>query len=275
MKPNEGSLMIQYVLNLLSEEDRCRFEEHLMSCEKCRLDLIQSDPVLASIGTHRVQLVEALHQEGISFEGLRQELLAAKEKTETSQEFASKASQVLGWLFHGRRWVPIAGIVAIVLLIVLLPKVPQPTSPYMSMLSFEKYAYQDSPTRAGLSTSSTNPLFSKGLQAYNDGDYKNAAAILKEVTEESPKEWSGWFFLGVSYYLDKQAKPAIASLLVADSLNKFAMEIEIKWYLSQAYLLDNDPGSALPYLQWVEGKPGDYSSKAKALIKEIHEVNAK
>jgi Flp pilus assembly protein TadD len=111
------------------------------------------------------------------------------------------------------------------------------------------------------------------MKAYNENDYKNAARILSNATQESPNDWSLWFFLGVSYYLDKQAKPSINALLQADDLNKYALEIEIKWYLAQAYLLNNDPQSALPYLLWLKEKPGDYSSKADALLEAIQDID--
>jgi tetratricopeptide (TPR) repeat protein len=275
VQPDDGSLLTQYMLNLLNDEDRGRFEEHVMSCESCWQELSEADPKLCTIGVHRKQLLETLHQEGISFEGLREELLAPEKRTGILQEFLDDLTSAIGWLLHGKRWVPVAGMVVVALLLTLLPTNQRSGNPYLSMLSFEKYPYLESPTRTGMTASSTNPLFSKGIKAYNDGDYKKAAAILAQVTSETPNEWPGWFFLGVSYYLDQQAKPAIAALLVADSLNDYAMELEIKWYLSQAYLLDNDPDNALPYLRWLEDKPGEFSSKAKSLIKEIDEVEVK
>ena len=72
--PNDGSLLLQYTLNLLDEEDRYRFEVHMMSCEFCRLELSKGDPETAFIGARKEHIVEALHEEGISFEGLKEEL---------------------------------------------------------------------------------------------------------------------------------------------------------------------------------------------------------
>jgi tetratricopeptide (TPR) repeat protein len=275
VRPNDGSLITQYILNLLDEADRCRFEEHLMSCEPCRLNLLEANPELTAFGTHKKELVETLHQEGITFERLKEELSAVKKKTGILRELLDDVTQSIGWLVHGKRLIPVAGVLVVALLLVFWTTTRQPSNPYLPLLSFEKYPYQESRTRAGLPTPSTSPLFSEGLQAYNEGDYKKAAEILTEATKESPNEWSAWYFLGVSYYLDGQARPAITALLVADSLNKYAMEIEVKWYLAQAYLLDNDPDSALPILQWLEEKPSDYSSRATDLIKQIQEVDAK
>jgi len=250
--PNDGSLLIQYILNLLNDEDRCRFEEHLMNCESCRSDLSKADPEFAAIGAYKERIVEALHKEGISFERLRRELISAKRKKGIFQEFLGELSETVDWLFRTKRLALVVGAVAIVLLTVLLLKDLHQDNPYLPMLSFEKFVYQELSTRDQAPTISVNPLFSKGMKAYNENDYENAAKIFMDATQLSPHEWSVWFFLGLSYYLDKQAK--------------------IKWYLAQAYLLNNDPNSASPYLLWLKEKPGDYSSKADILFKAIQEV---
>jgi tetratricopeptide (TPR) repeat protein len=273
--PHDGALLTQYTLNLLNDEDQYRFEEHVMNCDFCRLELQKTDPRLMTAGFHREQLVETLHSEGISFDGLKRELKIAADRSGALRELIDHIVQWMSWLFFGKRWIPIAGTIAIVILLVLLPMVRQSGNPYLSMLTFEKVPYQEYHTRAGITPSPMSPLFSMGMQAYNEGNYKDAAAILSEATVESPANWSGWFFLGVSYFMDGQAKPAIDALLKADSLNRYAMEIEVKWYLAQAYLLNNDPDGALPYLQWLAEKPGEYSSKAKDLINKIHAIETK
>ena len=270
---NDGSLLIQYTLNLLDEEDRYRFEVHMMSCEFCRLELSKGDPETAFIGVRKEHIVEALHEEGISFERLKEELTAAKRKKRVFQSFLGDLSEKIAWLFRPRVLVP-AGVIAVVLLIVMLPKHSEPDNVYLSMLSFDKFAYQELSTRAMGSTFSMSPLFTVGMKAYSENDYGNAAKILKEATQESPEKWDYWFYLGVSYYLDKQAEPAIAALLEADKLNQYALEIEIKWFLAQSYLLIKDSNSALVHLRWLEDKPGEYSSRAISLVKAIQEVNA-
>lgn len=271
---NDGSLLTQYMLYLLNEEDQRRFEDHLMNCESCHLALLNAAPELVAIGTNKKHVLEALQAEGISFEGLREELMSIKKKGRFQESLGVLSIRIAG-LLRTKRIAIATGLFAVAVLIVLLFKGPAVNNSYLPRLSFEKFAYQESSTRAVAPTIASNPLFSKGMKAYSENDYKNAIMILKAATVESPKEWSAWFFLGASYYLDRQAKPAIAALLEADNLNRYSLEIEIKWYLAQAYLLDNAPNKALPYLQWLEEKPGEYSPKAKELVKSIQEVNAK
>lgn len=267
--PNDGSLLTQYMLNLLNEEDRCRFEEHLMNCESCRLALLKANPELAAIGAHKERIVQALHKEGISFESLRKELMSSERKKGILQEFLTSVSVPKNWLLQNKRVAFVMGTAVIVLLTALLLKGPVQDNPYIPLLSFDKFVYQELTTRDQASATSVDPLFLEGMKLYNDNDYKNAAKIFKNATLESPHKWSSWFFLGVSYYLDKQAEPAITALLEADNLNQYSLEIEIKWYLAQSHLLNNDPDSALPYLLWLQEKPGDYSSKTDILIKAI------
>ena len=271
--PNDGSLLLQYTLNLLDEEDRYRFEVHMMSCEFCRLELSKGDPETAFIGARKEHIVEALHEEGISFEGLKEELIAVKRKKSVFQDFLRDISEKIAWLSRPRVLVP-AGVIAGVLLMVLLLKHSEPDNAYLSMLSFDKFPCQELSTRAPAPTFSISPLFTAGMKAYTENDYGNATKILKEATQESPDKWDYWFYLGMSYYLDKQAEPAIAALLKADKLNQYALEVEIKWFLAQSYLLNKDSNSALVLLRWLEDKPGEYSSRANNLVKAIQEVNA-
>jgi hypothetical protein len=269
INPSEGSLLMQYMLNLLNDEEQYRFEEHVMNCQYCQSELSMAFPEFAAAGANRKHILEALHQEGISFERLKEQLISMKRKKGKFQEYLDNLSEKITWWTRTKKIVLVTGIVAVLLLIALLPKGIKPTNPYLPLLTFDKFAYQELSTRATIPPDAINPLFSEGMKAYSIGDYKNAARVLTNAAKQTPREWSVWFFLGMSYYLDKQAKPAISALLQADSLNQYALEVEIKWYLAQAYLLNNDPKNALPYLQWLEDKPGEYSSKAKTLIKSI------
>jgi len=269
-----GALLTQYALNLLNEEDRCRFEEHVMSCESCRQELLEFDPMLGAIGARREQVVNALHEQGISFESLKAELLSTK-KRGMPRNVSRPLSGTMASLFRFRILVPAAALAVIALLILSFPNGSERVNPYLPILSFDKFAYQEMPSRAMSAAPSTDSLFSKAMAAYNANDYKSAEQLLLNATQESPNEWSIWFFLGVTYYLDKQAAPAIAALLQADSLNRYALEIETKWYLAQAYLLNNDPEKALPYFLWIQEKPGEYASRAEALATAIREEHAK
>lgn len=89
--------------------------------------------------------------------------------------------------------------------------------------------------------------------------------------QEDPDKLQHRFLLGISYFLTHQAKPAISTLKEADSLSKGALKIEIRWYLAQAYLLNNDPEEATPYLEWIIDKPGEYAEKARKLLNHIKE----
>lgn len=270
--PNDGELLTQYALNLLNEEDRHRFEVHTMSCEFCRLELSKCDSETAFVGGIRQRIVETLHQQGLTFEGLKEELIAIKKRQKVSQKFYRKRLDKPNLLFRTRMLVPI-GVIVVVLLTMTVIRQTGPGNIYLSVLSFDKFPHQVLSTRTHTLTPSMSPLFLEGMKHYNEDDFKNASKILKKATQESPERWDYWFYLGVSYFLNKQPKPAIAALSEADKLNKYALEIEIKWYLAQAYLLNEDSNSALEYLQWLENKPGEYSYRAKKLIKTIQNVD--
>ncbi len=269
---NEGLLLTQYVLHLLDEQDRRRFEVHMMNCEFCRLELSKADSETAVIGSLREEIVDSLHEQGVTFEGLKKELISIKKKRKILQNSFGEWLDNLN-LFHRPKVLVPAGVIVIVLLTMIVFRHLGPGNVYLSMLSFEKFPYQELSTRTQMTTPSMSPLFLEGIKFYNEDDYKRAAKILKEATQESPERWEYWFYLGVSYFLNKQPKPSIVALSEADRLNKFALEIEIKWFLAQANLLNKDPENALIYLHWIENKPGEYSSNAKKLIDGIQNVN--
>jgi hypothetical protein len=260
------------MLNLLNETDRHRFEVHMMNCEFCRLELSKADSKIALIGDLRQEIVDSLREQGITFEGLKKELVATKKKQKFLQKFFGERLDKINLFLRPRVLLPV-GLIAIVLLTMIVFRQIGSGNVYLSMLSFEKFPYQELSTRTQTTTPSMSPLFLKGIKFYNEDDFKSAAKILKEATQESPERWEYWFYLGVSNFLNKQPKPAIMALSVADKLNRCALEIEIKWYLAQAHLLNEDSENALVYLHWLENKPSKYSSNAKKLIDAIQNIN--
>ena len=129
---------------------------------------------------------------------------------------------------------------------------------------------------------------SNAVKAYNDGNYQLAIASFNQhlsAQKETP-EVSFYLYQGIAYLATDDSKKAIEYLTKADELNlrelsyldleSLSMEqrLEIqqnaKWYLSLAYLMDNQIGNAEKLLiELSNDSSGEYSTQAKSVLKEL------
>jgi len=265
--PQVGELITQYELGQLSDEERDRFEEHLMDCDFCRRELEEMLPTISAMRRYKTAIIQGLHDEGISFESLRERLLGLHHT-----EQVKRAS--LGYLWqkvlHGFRrfgkpriFVPAAVVVTASLLFVAL--LHHPENPYLPYLSFEKLPYRPQKLRGEMATEAER-LFHEGMNNYLKNNYKSAIGNLKNAIEKDPDNGSWWLYLGVCYYLDHQGKQAIEALTGADTMTQHSLKIRSRWYLAQAYLLQGDTDRAIPLLEWIMGQRREYAAQAGSLL---------
>jgi len=113
-----GKLISQYELGCLSDEERDRFEEHLMECDFCLQELEQMRPIMYTLRRNRAEILEALHQEGISFETLKRELLShSRARQSLVKRLLLAATQALSSLRQAQVLVPAISILFALVLI--------------------------------------------------------------------------------------------------------------------------------------------------------------
>ncbi|TKJ39759.1 hypothetical protein CEE37_10805 [candidate division LCP-89 bacterium B3_LCP] len=88
----------------------------------------------------------------------------------------------------------------------------------------------------------------------------------------NPQEGKWWLYLGVSYYVDRQAHSAVKSLSEAEKLTVNTLNDRAKWYLAQAYLLSEDPHNAIPLLEELKNSDSEYLKKADELLTMVKET---
>jgi hypothetical protein len=72
----QGSLLLPYGLQTLPEVESARFEEHLLRCPACILEIDRVAPYLRTLHIQRMVLVQHFHSTGRSFEECVSKLLA-------------------------------------------------------------------------------------------------------------------------------------------------------------------------------------------------------
>ena len=269
--PKVGELIMQYELGALSDEACLRFDEHLMECDYCLSELKNMSPVIEAMRDSGEKIAEGLHRQGIS--------LASIEKTPVKKRVQSKGIverfknllqdlfQRFDALLRPRVLVPATLVAGAMVLFVMLSPVFRSGNPYLYHLSFDKLPYEAGDLRE--TTSDAHVFFNQGMANYKNDNFEDAITDLKKAVELTPDEGEWLQYLGVCYYLDRQAQPAIETLTKADSLTAFFQKLRIRWYLSQALLLNDEADRAIPYLEWIVAQNKEYVSQAETLLAAI------
>ncbi len=273
--PQVGAFITQYEMGQLGDEERDRFEEHLMECDFCRHELEEMLPTISTMRRHKAEIAQGLHVEGISLESLRERLLALSrpdriQKTSPKNVW-EKILQGLKAFSKPRILAPAVVVVTALLLFAILPLFHHPDNPYLTYLSFEKLPYRPQKLRGEMVTEAEH-LFHEGMNDYLVEDYKDAIANLKNAVEKAPDNGSWWLYLGICYYLDRQAERAIEALTKADGLTQYSLNAKSRWYLAQAYLLQGDADRAVPLLEGIRDQRRTYATQADSLLTIVHDI---
>ena len=136
----------------------------------------------------------------------------------------------------------------------------------------------------------TSLLFQQGLNAIEKGDYSKAIEFLSEDIQEHQNEKSIFYthyIIGITYlkasesafiglfksYDMEKVNLAIANLKESIDKNNFvdyeSLKLDAYYYIGRAYLLTDDPDSAIGNLQIVVDGKGRYSQEAAQLISDL------
>jgi hypothetical protein len=99
VNPEVGIMLTGYQLGILNADEAQRFDAHLKECECCRLELKQSNTAMSMLRKRRVDVLQALHSEGIDFNSAKDKLLASYQPKNSKQEDQSSAKGFFKNLF--------------------------------------------------------------------------------------------------------------------------------------------------------------------------------
>ncbi|MBI5058901.1 tetratricopeptide repeat protein [candidate division KSB1 bacterium] len=264
-----GCHIWRYELGDLKPDERERFEVHLMECEVCRHEVFTMLPAMGALRQRRVELLARLQDEGVTYEAICSEIRAiAVSDSNRKSPYSAWWSRQVQWLSQWRRsWVlaPAIGAAAIVAILVLMWSYPRKA--YLGLLEFEPLLYERHGVRE-MEAPKPGDFFSEGMDAYCTGDYERAATLLSQAVTHDSENDSAWLYLGVSYYLQEDAGPALKALRQATSSTSPGVRNAGQWYLAQAFLLNNQADSALEVLEQVD-RESRWSPRADLLATKL------
>lgn len=265
---SRGNLIAQYELGVLDDEDRDLFEEHLMDCEFCRNELAELSPVTHLLRKHQPAISATLRAEA-------EEMINDNPPVPVGLNVFERIGRFFGDIKESlslpRVYAPalVVATVVVVFAVVLYHNAVQ--NPYTEYLTFEPLAYTEMTLR-GEESVETEQVFNQGMKEYCSGHFSQAANILEDAVKQSPKTWKYWMYLGICQYLSRQPQQAIDALKKADELTKYAFKSEIRWYLFQSYILNQDISRADSIYALLKVENDKCAEKADSLWKRISKI---
>ena len=145
-----------------------------------------------------------------------------------------------------------------------------PQNPYLSYVRYDELPYQPLELR-GTTTTEGKRFFDQGMRGYMRKDYATAIKNLKLAVQSEPQaQW--WLYLGVSHFMNHESTPAIRALEMADTLSSPFLKTTVRWYLAQAYLVEQKGDRAKPLLESVVASKSARSASADSLLAHIRSV---
>jgi tetratricopeptide (TPR) repeat protein len=247
--PKIGELITLYEFGELSNDDKRKFEAHLLSCDYCFQSLYELGPAIARMQEKPELFLPALVRE----------------------PFWVKIKRKLAALIpeRGPAWIAIPATAVAVLLFLLL----RPSPELSDLARLEPVPYRSLQVKSGAEATDAERLFEEGMAAYLQKDYAGATAKLSEAVRQDSTNAGFHFYLGLSYLLTKNIDPAIAHLQKTIALGGNSVLEKAYWYLGNAWLLKEDRAQALAALRKVVEMEGDYQWEAEEITGKIEKLS--
>lgn len=134
----------------------------------------------------------------------------------------------------------------------------------------ERYSSEYVPTSGQRSAGSEmNDLFSRGLEYFQNHDYKNAAMFFSQVVENEPKDMYATLLNGISDYEESKYNDAKKSFGIVIEDNKNLYIDQAQWYLALCYLQTDEKEKAGSLLRIIIDENGSYANQSRKILKKI------
>ena len=113
---DKNDIIARYQLDILNEDEKCNAEEHLKNCDICQNTLSELNSIAEALSLMSVKEVPEGFKESLHNRLIReQKLIYAESGAEKTEK--PKYTEILKGLFPLRRLVPLAAMLAVVLLL--------------------------------------------------------------------------------------------------------------------------------------------------------------
>jgi hypothetical protein len=241
------SLIQSYLDRSLSDSEKEKLETRL-----------KEEPLLKTMYIEQQQLIS-----GIRYSHLKQKL--EQLRTLDASLPAIKHEQEGKQVFLQRYWKPLAvaasiGIIAVTF--IFLNRTESPAELYAAY--FEPYPNVFAPIQRG--GDNVVDKRSTAFQAYESGDYAQAASLFTELLKEK-KEPGMLLLLGnANLILDNPKEARNNFITLINDYDEY--DLQGKWYLGLSYLKEGDVKSAQLIMRELSNSEYSYAGKAKELLKK-------
>ena len=256
--PKTGQWLPGYELGLLAEDERVRFEDHVLGCDSCREELYAMAPYSATMILDPGEVVRL-----------------AGRAPHPAPDRGSVLSRALDW-FRSKEgnWVPsrvlapVGAFAAIALVIFLRAGAPSVSD----LARVEPVPYVTLQTR-DVDVESAAELFREGMGHYVDGRWGEAAVYLEDALGRADDAWpdreTAGFYLGLSLLLADEPARAVSHLKRASESEILPVADRGSWYLAQTFLKLGDGDRATEVLRSLAESSPAYADEAAEQLREL------
>ena len=247
------NLLGAYEMDLLEPDERLHFESHLETCADCLEELYAMAPATG-----------ALKADPGAYAAAAARSLSAHEPPPWRR--------LLNLLWPGGRLgYLLPTLVTAALAVAVLWPEADTSSRYAGLVDLQPIPWVQIDVRGGGQDQAISD-WSQGMDLYRQADYAGAADHLSSATEALPadsrQQRQAQLYLGVSELLTGHTDRAVAPLLGAATSPLPPIADRARWYLAQAYLLQDEAPRARAVLEELTSSPV-YGPQAKQLLEDL------
>ena len=246
-------LLGAYEMDLLEPDERLFFESHLETCEDCLEELYAMAPA-----------ADALKAEPGAYAAAAARALSAHEPSPWRRlmEFVRPGGR-LGYL--------LPTLVTAALAVAVLWPEADTSSRYAQLVDLQPIPWVQIDVRGGDQDQALSD-WTRGMDLYRRADYAGAADPLSRAAETLPAgsraQRQAQLYLGVSELLAGHTDRAVDPLLGATESPLSPIADRARWYLAQAYLLQDEAPRARAELETLTSSPV-YGTRAAQLLADL------
>ncbi len=114
-----------------------------------------------------------------------------------------------------------------------------------------------------------NQDYSRALDYYNIGDFRNAALFFGKVLSNDPRYMESTMYYGVAKYEENNYPEAVQKFkTVVDDGKNLYME-DAQWYLALCYIQTDDKNLAINQLSLIKNSESIYSKTARKILRKL------
>lgn len=239
-----GKLIARYEFGLLSNEEKNRFEMHVLHCDSCMRDLYLFAPALSLLRKESAVVKSAIEE------------TSCKKSKKFKTRFISKPAFALG-----------TACLLLFLFITAWLVTPLPPD-YSEMADIQPVKYEPFEFRLRAEQEPEwRQWFDKGMKFYKKEEYEQALDALLKSYHKNKEYVRTQYYLGTCFLLLRQPDSSIQYL---SGLSDTADSESIHWLLGNAYLLKTQAEKAMQEFDKVVKLDGPHKEQAIQLSKTLH-----